>query len=435
MTAEVAILNKSAVALAADSLVTIQSAGRIPKTYNVNKLFTLSKYHPIGVMVYGNAELLGVPWETTIKIFRKHLRDASFNTVKEYADSFTTFLGSNRELFPKDAQRYYFRQLVMSFFAYLRVEIDKRARAIAKPTGTISREQIRNAAAEVIDEHWTRFKQARDLIHLGQDFSERIKTDYAGSILELIDSYFERFNLSEDSRQRLIESCCFQYSKDLFLASGVSGIVVAGFGEREAFPAVSAIRVLGVLADQLIYEPDERASADLNANHPVSSTAVVLPFAQRDVVDSFLQGIDPHFNRLVTRFFDDFLSQWPSVLAEGINIADEAARQVLTDRLTRVTTDALADFRKRIDEHITERHIDPLMAVVEILPKEELASMAEAFVNLTSIKRKMSLDVETVGGPIDVAVISKGDGFVWIRRKHYFEPKLNPQFVENYFRV
>ena len=75
------------------------------------------------------------------------------------------------------------------------------------------------------------------------------------------------------------------------------------------------------------------------------------------------------------------------------------------------------------------------MAVVEILPKEELASMAEAFVNLTSIKRKMSLDVETVGGPIDVAVISKGDGFVWIRRKHYFEPKLNPQFVENYFRV
>jgi len=41
---------------------------------------------------------------------------------------------------------------------------------------------------------------------------------------------------------------------------------------------------------------------------------------------------------------------------------------------------------------------------------------------------------ETVGGPIDVAVISKGDGFVWIKRKHYFRPELNHCFFRNYFR-
>jgi hypothetical protein len=29
----------------------------------------------------------------------------------------------------------------------------------------------------------------------------------------------------------------------------------------------------------------------------------------------------------------------------------------------------------------------------------------------------VSLDAETVGGPIDVAVISKCDGFVWVKRK------------------
>jgi hypothetical protein len=59
--------------------------------------------------------------------------------------------------------------------------------------------------------------------------------------------------------------------------------------------------------------------------------------------------------------------------------------------------------------------------------------MAEALVNLTSFKRKISLEAETVGGPIDVAVISKGDGLVWIKRKHYFEPKLNPQFFDLYY--
>ena len=36
---------------------------------------------------------------------------------------------------------------------------------------------------------------------------------------------------------------------------------------------------------------------------------------------------------------------------------------------------------------------------------------------------------ETVGGPIDVAVVSKGDGFIWIKRKHYFDPVLNQRFI------
>ena len=49
-------------------------------------------------------------------------------------------------------------------------------------------------------------------------------------------------------------------------------------------------------------------------------------------------------------------------------------------------------------------------------------------------KRKMSMDAETVAGPIDVAVISKGGGFIWINRKHYFERELNPQFFANYYR-
>lgn len=57
--------------------------------------------------------------------------------------------------------------------------------------------------------------------------------------------------------------------------------------------------------------------------------------------------------------------------------------------------------------------------------------MAETLIQLTNFKLKFSSkDLETVGGPIDVAVISKGDGFVWVKRKHYFEPELNYQFFK-----
>ena len=67
-----------------------------------------------------------------------------------------------------------------------------------------------------------------------------------------------------------------------------------------------------------------------------------------------------------------------------------------------------------------------------MLPKDELAAMAEALVNLTKFRRRISQDRETVGGPIDVAVITKGDGFVWIKRKHYFDPALNPRIIAKY---
>lgn len=55
----------------------------------------------------------------------------------------------------------------------------------------------------------------------------------------------------------------------------------------------------------------------------------------------------------------------------------------------------------------------------------ELGNMAEMLVNLTAFKRKFSNDIGTVGGPIDVLTISKGEGPTWIKRKEYFDKSLN----------
>lgn len=93
MTAEVVILNKSAVALAADSTVTISSGSNDRKTYNsVNKLFTLSKYHPVGAMIYGDASFMGVPWEVILKEYRRHLAADSFPTLRAYLDDFVGYV-------------------------------------------------------------------------------------------------------------------------------------------------------------------------------------------------------------------------------------------------------------------------------------------------------------------------------------------------------
>jgi hypothetical protein len=102
MTAEIAILNRTGVALAADSAVTIGDS----KVYNtVNKLFTLSKYHPVGVMIYGNAEHMTIPWETIIKAYREQCGKKSFPTVKQYGLDFVRFLQREFLMDRKDERR------------------------------------------------------------------------------------------------------------------------------------------------------------------------------------------------------------------------------------------------------------------------------------------------------------------------------------------
>ncbi len=76
----------------------------------------------------------------------------------------------------------------------------------------------------------------------------------------------------------------------------------------------------------------------------------------------------------------------------------------------------------------------PVLEIVSALPKDELAAMAEAFVNLTKFRRRITPERETVGGPIDVAVITKGDGFIWVKRKHYFDSELNPRVMARFLK-
>ncbi len=68
------------------------------------------------------------------------------------------------------------------------------------------------------------------------------------------------------------------------------------------------------------------------------------------------------------------------------------------------------------------------MRIIGSLPVDEMAELAETLIMLESLKEKVTRPTESVGGPIDVCVISKSDGFVWNKRKHYFEHGLNPHY-------
>ena len=92
MTALVSVMNKHAVVIAADSAITVTTPYGHKVINSANKVFALSKYHPVGIMFCGNANFMSTPIEVIVKLYRKQLKDRCFATISEYLSDFLGFI-------------------------------------------------------------------------------------------------------------------------------------------------------------------------------------------------------------------------------------------------------------------------------------------------------------------------------------------------------
>jgi uncharacterized protein YqgV (UPF0045/DUF77 family) len=426
MTAEIAIMNKSAVALAADSAVTITTA-QGQKIYNTNKLFMLSKHHPVGVMIYNNAELLRMPWETIIKIYREQLGITSYGTLVEYGGDFIAFLTANVNIFPASEQERYFSLTIKRYLYQIKEDIDDKVKEITKTSKTITEGQLEDCIQASIKEYSDILHSLETLTHFPPDFLSETSIKYEESIEKVIKQVFEELPIPPEWQEQLKLFCVTLFVKK-FADPNHSGIVIAGFGDSETFPSLVAFNIFGVVNNVVKYSIYQTIIVDPD------NSAAIQPFAQDEMVRAFMTGIDPTLKQTVKGYFSALFEMYPEEIVKLIPTLTKEEVEVLVEKIKEAGRGLVAEFDDSLDRYLRQNFIDPIIDTVEYLPIDELAAMAESLVNLTSFKRRITLVAETVGGPIDVAVISKGDGFVWIKRKHYFEANLNPQFFANYNR-
>jgi len=432
MTAEIAILNRNAVAMAADSAVTLQLSGG-QKIYNtVNKLFALSKYRPVGIMVFGSGDFMGVPWETIIKMYRAELVDKKYGRLEEYASDFINFFERENILFPADVQSESASDHLRLGLYPLRHQIDKKVEEIIKQIGSIDEIQVRTLVREKVTEFLGQLEGLENLPTFGPAECIEIAAKCEDNIRSVIDEIFEKLPIQE-SREQL------QLAGSLILCRhfpqrDYSGVVIAGYGEKDVFPRLIAYECELVINNRLRYLETQNVKV---GSTPDTVMAWVMPFAQREMVNRFMEGVDPKYREAVEAYVSALLSQgYPNKIAEALaGKVSEELQESVRKELVELGRKLAAEFTDRLRDYRQAQFIGPVINSVASLPREDLAAMAESLVNLTAFKRRMtSVETDTVALPIDVAVISKGDGFIWIKRKHYFEPSLNPHFLSNYYR-
>ena len=424
MTAEIGILNSNAVTLAADSAVTVGKEGG--KVYaSADKLFQMSSNEPVGIMLYGQASFLGVPWETVIKCYRSVLGNKTFPKLDDYLKDFIRYVTKSKQMFYRKNQRDDVRAIISGFFhsiilckfkEVLNRECDQHTK--------ITDSQAKRLFAELVKKELLTTKKYPKLEKMSARVVDAIKKEYEREVASIQRDVFEHLPMFPSTRRYLKELVFELITSERLRERGqYTGVVVAGFGKKEHFPKLVQTVFFGIAADHLLYSATDRVSVESGGQ------AILVPLAQKEMVFTFMDGIDPDLydhleddtkracNGIVEIICADIKKKYPQY---GTNL-----ERRIKEKLDKLASDMYNENR----QSRTNEYRNQIMEMVASLPKDELGGMAESLVNLTKFKRRISRQQETVGGPIDVAVITKGDGFVWTKRKHYFKPELNPRYI------
>jgi len=109
----------------------------------------------------------------------------------------------------------------------------------------------------------------------------------------------------------------------------------------------------------------------------------------------------------ITRLFLGYSPDLPNVLRE-CNLENEKIAKII------------AEIRPRL---MVPLYTPPM-------PIKDVIDLAEFLVETTIKFSRFKPGAPTVGGPIEIATITKHEGFKWIKRKHYYDARLNLPIIK-----
>lgn len=422
MTAEICVMNRLAAVLAADSATTVTSwtdSGRETRYFKgANKIFQLSDYEPVGVMIFASADLMSVPWEVIIKTFREQLGTKKYNHVSEYADDFFSFISGDQSLFPAEVRKSKFLSTARGAIIRLLLEIiadpeyDRTDQADAANNEVVTRRRFELWKTEITALPIGKCFDAADIA----DAKKRWKDDFLES-LQLLPHFGDTAKIIDENE--IAELAIEAVLKDPSSYFDETGLVFCGFGDKEIFPCALEYQLCGVIDGKCV-------STEISQDRVDHETpASIKAYAQKSMAETFMLGVSRDIYLILSSKVDDGLREFGAKVLAEHGIDETQAKDI--EPLINTTR---SNIGQSVLSSATQQHTVPLRKVVASLPLDEMAELAETLINLQSLKEKVTKPTETVGGPVDVAIITKFEGLVWIKRKHYFPAELNSRYTQ-----
>lgn len=232
MTAEIAIMNKLAVALATDSAVTIAAGGQEQKIFDsADKLFDLSYRNPLGIMIYNGMQFMQAPLPMIIAEYRSQCLE--FDTVQSAAEDFLSYLREWGSTGSEQVSRGAIEALIFPILSGLQERISQKQRELFEASdGSDLMARFHAIPGEIIHlvEGW--FNRIEDGEFVGG--SPEIGAEQREIIRSIIATVWPG---DPSLLDQLVNLGCLAIRKDV-TSPGHTGIVIAGFGTKDKFPTL-----------------------------------------------------------------------------------------------------------------------------------------------------------------------------------------------------
>ncbi len=386
MTAQIAIMNRSGIALASDTMMSFTSSGGLQNRRNIRKMLSLSDEQPVVAMVNSCATFMRRdPWvDVVLPAFRRQEAGERHETIDSWGLSLSAFLRSCDGV--DDMEK---GENLVDFISAALVAVEKEAARFQVLPGVRELEDARDTLLAAMT---TRLSKMETV--LSNADVERIRRWDR----DLYDSAMERPWIRRAPRLRDKARAYVKAMLQKNIPFGNSScIVLAGYGAVQTQPALSAIEVDGYLGPVLKIR---RGASKSMASEEGGQIA---PFAQREMVDAFMLGMDGPCFDVVTEIFSTELTNCCLRLTGASDKSTDPDRD---RKIATLVADSTIRFKKRIEHGGARAYNDPIMRSVDDLDPDGLAEMARSLVSVNVLRQKYNDQTATVGGMIDVATMS-----------------------------
>jgi hypothetical protein len=426
MTTQVVLMNGLGIALASDSAVT--SGGKVLNTSE--KVFDLPVPHKIALLTSGRADFMGHPWEVLFSAWATNL-DKPLASLIDYRESLYKFI---RTILPSTGDQSrpeadYIREsylgegnvlsvtndllsnILIPFFENILTEEDRvafmdnsqwdedfRQRMTSLLTDDVQQEFLDSLGVAIQDrKEWftpadtVSTAQARVWVdkYWSQRETEPSETDFA---------FWPKIK-NFDETVKEFWSTSIVYADP----AGDSYVALVGYGASDLFPSAAGVYFHGVLSGTII----KRAEGDLESSPEPRHVFL----GQDDAITRLTGGEDRLLTTTAVQASRKTLSEIYDQLSSSTEESAKQAREYVKESMEK---DDLADEIKRAGN---EKRQKPFTRAISMSPIIDLAEFAAQLVGVQAASAAMTQENPSVGGFVDVAIITHRRGFEWIRHK------------------
>lgn len=426
MTTQVVLMNGLGIALASDSAVT--AGGKVLNTSE--KIFELPHPHKAAILTSGRARFMGMPWEVLLSAWTETL-DGPLTSIAEYQESLFSFLRStipntgdlsSAEVEYLEATLWGEQGAYNTVFKALQSQVkpffdqslspEDHAKFLESEWDEDFRKRMSEmVSSELVDAFLIALEEVekeRQEFIACPDITEGqakiwIEKYWSSRPNEFkLEDYFTDWPVIPGLREAFIKlHAVFIVHADY---SGESNVNIVGYGAKDMFPSWRGTFLHGAMRGTLLKRFEEGVDS---ASWPVD-----LFFGQADAI-SALTGREDQV--LVNAAVETSKSQLSAII-ERLSESEDA--QVL--ETTEYIKESLNNdpIRQRMINESQNLRRDPFRKAIGMSPIMDLAEFAAQLVGVQAAYAAMTQDNPSVGGFVDLGMITHRRGFEWVRHKH-----------------